>query len=206
MNYSELKTNIASWLNRTDLTATIPTFISLAENRLNRQLRTTHQYTRSTLTSSDQYLTLPTDFLEMSHLRLTSPKERELLEISTHQINEVNNSEFLASLPDTYPRYYLYAQTLRVFPNPTESMNYEMYYYARIPDLSDSITTNWLLDLNSDAYLYYALMSASPYLGEDERTPVWQSLADRAVAEIQASDDRRKNRGSRKLFYFEAMG
>ena len=39
MTYSELKSNIADWLNRSDLTSVIPTFISLAENRLNRQLR-----------------------------------------------------------------------------------------------------------------------------------------------------------------------
>jgi len=43
MTFDELKTNIADWLNRTDLTSVIPTFITLAEARLNRQLRTTNQ-------------------------------------------------------------------------------------------------------------------------------------------------------------------
>jgi len=206
MTYSELKSNIADWLNRSDLTSVIPTFISLAENRLNRQLRTTDQYTRATLSSSDSYLTMPTDFLEMSHLRMTSPQERELIEISTHQINEVNDSNFLASLPDAYPRYYLYSQSTRIFPVPAQSISYEMYYYATIPSLSDSNTTNWVSTSHSDAYLYYSLMQAGPYLGEDERLPIWQSLADRALAEIQASDDRRRNKGSRHNFYFEAFG
>jgi len=39
-NYSALQTTIASYLGRTDLTAMIPTFITLAEARLQRELRT----------------------------------------------------------------------------------------------------------------------------------------------------------------------
>ena len=88
MTFTELKTNIADWLNRTDLTSVIPTFITLAEARLNRQLRTTNQYTRATVSSSDQYLSMPDDFLEMRHIRMTSPKERDLVEIAAHNINE----------------------------------------------------------------------------------------------------------------------
>ena len=95
MTFDELKSNIADWLNRTDLTSVIPTFITLAEARLNRQLRTTNQYTRATLTSDDQFLTMPTDFLEMRHLRMTSPKERDLVEIAAHQINEYTDTNSL---------------------------------------------------------------------------------------------------------------
>ena len=38
--YNELKTSLADWLNRQDLTSTIPDFISLAEAQIERQLRT----------------------------------------------------------------------------------------------------------------------------------------------------------------------
>ena len=37
--YSELKTAIANWLNRDDLTAVIPDFVSLVVADLNRKLR-----------------------------------------------------------------------------------------------------------------------------------------------------------------------
>ena len=37
--YAELKTAIANWLNREDLTSVIPDFISLAEADFNRKLR-----------------------------------------------------------------------------------------------------------------------------------------------------------------------
>ena len=206
MTYTELQTNIASWLNRTDLTTVIPTFITLAESRLNRQLRTTDQYTRSTLTTGDQFLTMPDDFLEMNHLRITAPKERELIEIGAHQINEVNDNDFIASLKDTYPRYYVYHQELRVYPAPAEQISYEMFYYAKVPALSSTQATNWLLTDHPDTYLYYSLLAAEPYLGADERIGVWQGFADRGVQEVQQSSERRKNRGSTHTLYFESFG
>lgn len=205
MTFTELKTNIADWLNRTDLTSVIPTFITLAEARLNRQLRTTNQYTRADISTSDQYLSMPSDFLEMRHIRITSPKERDLVEIAAHSINEYTDSNFIASLADSYPRYYVYGNALRIIPTPSQSITYEMFYYAKVPALSSSNASNWVSTSHPDAYLYYSLLQASPYLGEDERITIWQSQAERAVAEIQAADDRRRTKGSRHSLNFEAM-
>jgi len=205
MTFTELQSNIADWLNRTDLTSVIPTFIALAEARLNRQLRTTNQYTRADISTSDQYLSMPSDFLEMRHIRITSPKERDLVEIAAHQINEYTDSNFIASLADSYPRYYVYGNALRIIPTPAQSITYEMFYYAKVPALSASNASNWVSTSHPDAYLYYSLLQASPYLGEDERIAIWQSQAERAVAEIQAADDRRRTKGSRHSLNFEAM-
>lgn len=205
MTFTELKSNIADWLNRSDLTSVIPTFIQLAEARLNRQLRTTNQYTRATVSSSDQYLSMPTDFLEMRHIRITSPKERDLVEIAAHQINEYTDTDFLASLADSYPRYFVYGQSLRIIPTPAESITYELLYYAKVPALSASNASNWVSTSHPDAYLYYSLLQAAPYLGEDERIQIWTQQAERAVAEIQASDDRRRTKGSRHSLNFQAM-
>ncbi len=40
--YSDLQTSIANYLARSDLTSIIPDFITLAENRLRRELRIRH--------------------------------------------------------------------------------------------------------------------------------------------------------------------
>jgi len=59
--FATLKTAVANWLNRDDLTDRIPEFISLAESRLSRELETRGQEKRATLTTSasDQYISLP---------------------------------------------------------------------------------------------------------------------------------------------------
>ena len=205
MTFDQLKSNIADWLNRTDLTSVIPTFIELAEARLNRQLRTTNQYTRADISTSDQYLSMPDDFLEMRHIRITSPKERDLVEIAAHQINEYTDTNFLASLSDSHPRYFVYGSALRIIPAPSQSITYEMFYYSKIPALSTTNTTNCVSTSHPDAYLYYSLLQSAPYLGEDQRIQVWGQQAERAVAEVQASDNRRRTKGSRHSLNFEAM-
>ena len=46
--YDELKTAVANWLDRDDLTDRIPEFISLAEARFNRVLRLRSMETKQT--------------------------------------------------------------------------------------------------------------------------------------------------------------
>jgi hypothetical protein len=65
--YSELQTAVANWLDRDDLDARIPEFITLAETRMNRVLRIRIMESVkiiSTISGSKRYL-MPTDYLQM---------------------------------------------------------------------------------------------------------------------------------------------
>ena len=62
-NYSELTAEIGDWLNRSDLTSVIPTFISFAEVGLERVLRVRQMIARANATVDTQYGTVPADFL-----------------------------------------------------------------------------------------------------------------------------------------------
>jgi len=67
-----------------------------------------------------------------------------------------------------------------------------MVYRRRIPALSATTTTNWLLDLAPDAYLYGALVQAEAFLAEDDRLPMWKAAFDEAINELRADADKRK--------------
>ncbi|MGA0985124.1 MAG: phage adaptor protein, partial [Burkholderiaceae bacterium] len=54
-NYSQLKTAVADFLNRDDLTSVVPTFISLAEADMQRKVRHWRMETRSTAQLDTQY-------------------------------------------------------------------------------------------------------------------------------------------------------
>ena len=79
--YTELKAAIADWLLRDDLTAVIPTFISLAEADISRNLRHWRMEERVTLSVSGQYTDLPDGFLEVAMATLASsrPVRMELI-------------------------------------------------------------------------------------------------------------------------------
>ena len=75
-DYSSLKSTIASYLGRSDLTTQIPDFIQLAEERLRRDLRTRQMLVvaRASTTAGDETVGLPTDFLQMREVHLpTNP-------------------------------------------------------------------------------------------------------------------------------------
>ena len=76
MTYAELKTNIASYLNRSDLTSDIDMFIDNTEAELNRRLRTKDMIKRATATADSQYLAVPSDWMEAC-LLYTSPSPRD---------------------------------------------------------------------------------------------------------------------------------
>ena len=76
-SYTTLKNEIESYLNRTDLTANLDTFIDLAESRMARDLRIREMETIDTsitTVSGTQSYDLPTGYLEMRYVALqTSP-------------------------------------------------------------------------------------------------------------------------------------
>ncbi len=64
--YSDLKTSLANWLNRTDLTTEIAEdFIVLAEKDFNSKLRVRKMITQSSITVDSELVALPTGFLQV---------------------------------------------------------------------------------------------------------------------------------------------
>src|SRR3546814_2972155 len=76
--YSDLVTAVGDFLNNTTLTASVPTFIRLAEARFNRILRTPQMETRVTATATSEFTTLPTDFRGMRVAFIDGTPDRQL--------------------------------------------------------------------------------------------------------------------------------
>jgi hypothetical protein len=89
------------------------------------------------------------------------------------------------------PKYYRHSESqFEFYPTPNASFTAELLYYQKIPALSDSNTSNWLLEEFPDVYLYGSLTHSAPYLSEDERIAVWAQLYSAGVARVnQSSDD-----------------
>mgnify|MGYP001498261519 CR=1 FL=1 len=92
MTYAELKTNIANYLNRSDLTSYIDTFIDSTEAELNRRLRTKEMIKRATATADSQYLTVPTDWQEAINVEITSNNFSPLFQQSIESLDVYRKS------------------------------------------------------------------------------------------------------------------
>lgn len=187
--YSDLKASVADWLNRADLTAVIPDFIALSEARFNRELRVAPMVKIASATVSDGYFAVPGDYLETISLRLTSPDNYngKCEFVSIQRLNELNGNP---NLTNTSRYYSIVDGNFRLAPQPSGDTTLELTYYGKIPALSDSNTTNWLLTKSPDLYLYATLMQASPYLKDDERVALWASAMGQVMQAMQLEAER----------------
>jgi len=87
MTYDELKTNIANFLNRSDLTNQIDFFIDATEAELNRRLRVKDMIKRATATADGQYLSLPTDWLEAINVQIDGNSFKPLFQQSIESMD-----------------------------------------------------------------------------------------------------------------------
>lgn len=193
--YSELKTAIGDWLNRDDLTSVIPDFISLAEAQFNRTFRHRKMVTRSTATLDTPYFAVPADWLENIRFQLNTNPIVPLLFVTPEQMSEDKQVYSTNNQPMFYT---MVGQQFEVLPEPATSYDSELLYYAKIPALSDSNTTNWLLTESPDIYLYGALVQSAPYLKEDERVNIWATLYGQLSEDMRMADERARI-GSSKL-------
>lgn len=192
--YSELQSEIASYLARSDLTAQIPNFIQKAELRLRRELRIRQMLKVATTTTvtGDSTVELPSDYLQMRDLHInTNP-------IQT--IEYISPSNFYRNTWSTtkgLPRQYtVLSQEFQFAPIPDSNYTLQMMYYATPPFLSSTVASNTFMTVCPDLLLYASLGEAEPYLMNDARLATWAQLYDRGVAALTVSDDQGEYGGS----------
>ena len=185
-NYSDLKTTVASYLGRSDLTSTIPDFIYMAELRLQRELRTRQMLksATATMTGGDAKVALPTDFLEIRDLHVQGNPR--------FPVTYMSPSSFTRDAPADQsgkPIYYtVLASEFQFAPIPDTAYVLEILYYAKPTILSNTNASNVFLANYPDALLYASLLEAEPYLINDARSQTWVSLYDRAITNISNAD------------------
>ena len=202
--YAELKTSIGDWLNRSDLSATIPDFISLAEAQIERTLRTRQMIVRANASFDQQYGAVPSDFLEVKSLKLTSTNPPTPLSFLTIDLLDEQSSSYTAS---GKPKFFgVVGNQLRILPTPDSTYTTELTYFAKLTKLSSTVTTNWLLTSSPDIYLYGALLQAAPYLQDDARIQTWATLYERALNDLRTADDRGASSGGTLLTRAKTFG
>lgn len=186
-SYTTLKSTIADYLARSDLTTQIPDFIRLAEERLRRDLRIRQMLkvvTASTV-ADDATVSLPADFLAMKDLHLDTTPVSVLKFQSTS--NFFRNARVTEKGVPTM--YTLLGSEFQFAPIPDTAYTLKMVYYYKPELLSDSNASNLFLANCPDLLLYGALAEAEPYLMNDERLATWASLYDRGLSSLRSSDD-----------------
>jgi hypothetical protein len=185
-SYDNLKTNIADYLARSDLTDKIPMFVALAEKRLNRDLRLRQTLQQSTYTLDSGFqVPTPSDFLEMKDIHIDANPIVNLNFKTVSQFYRLDN----VSGSGNPINYTLVSNNFVLAPRPTGSSVINMTYYKIPKVLSDTNSSNEYLDVCPDLLLYASLVESAPFLMNDERLTTWEALYTRGLTSITKSDE-----------------
>ncbi len=180
MTYAELQAKVAAWMNRDDLTAMIPGFIELAEERMNRVLRVRQMELVLPATAiTDNQITPAADVIDAKVLWVpnfeATPLKAQALE------------SVVANGSTGMPSLYAWSGGNFYFDG---GGSVQGVLYVRIPALATALT-NWLSVAAPSLYLFGALAEAKLYVGDDAGAQGWNARFDQALQELIGNEQRR---------------
>ena len=188
-NYGTLKSFIADFLARDDLTSQIGTFITLTEQRMSRELDIAllERTTQSSVSAGQQFVSLPTDLRSIREVAYVDGGTRQGLHyLSPSQLDERKRS----TTTDALAFYSITANELELLAPPSKALTLEFVYNEGVAALTDSEPTNTVLARHGDCYLQGALHQAFAFLQDEQRAQYHDALFTRALAEIKKDSDR----------------
>lgn len=207
--YSELKTAVASWLNRSNLTSQIPDFITLGTSRLNYgdktpgfetpPLRVLNQESSTTLSTTSASVTLPADFLELRKVYISQSGDSIPLDVYSAE----NQIESLGGAGTTRPTSYSIEgdgtnNYIRLYPPPDTAYSLPLLYYKKYTSFSADADTNWVLTNAPGAYLWASLTEAYLFTRNMEQAQ-YAAIRTKGVVEGLNKAALRQRHGSMKL-------
>ena len=199
MTFTSLQNDVRSYLERgassvTDplVFAQIPSLINFAERRISRDLKiqgfqvavvTNLQAGVAVLAKPDRWR----DTISMNIGTGTGNNTRQQLFTRGYEyVRSYWPDETQVAEPVFYADYN-YTNWI-IAPTPDEAYPIEILYYELPVLLDENTQTNWLTQYAPNLLLYATLLEATPFLKNDERIPVWQSMYASAAQALQGED------------------
>ena len=194
--YTELKSSLANWLNRSDLTTEIgDDFIKLAEADFNSKLRVRAMIDQVSITVDAETVALPTDFLQIRDFYILAGQTKTPLVYSTPATMDATSGTSTTGRPSTFT---ILGDTIRFSPKPDATYTAKMNYFKKFPALSSSVATNYILKSHPAIYLYGSLFHAANFLGgiNPQQVQIWQQMFGTAMERLELNNREDEYNGS----------
>lgn len=175
MTIATLKEDIASWLDREDLTEYIPRFIAFGANRIYRTARTVANERVVSGTATNGVFEIPADLVQVRYVAV----DGRALEAT----NAVNALSSLTGLPESFTRI---GDKIYLFPAQTTEIIMDYYFSESVANDSDNPA---LYQVAPDLFLYASLIEASSFLENDNRLSVWERKYAQAFSDLKTLSD-----------------
>jgi hypothetical protein len=199
MTFTTLQQDVRRYLERGTTYASdpvvfeqIPRLINLAERRIARELKIQGfiNVVAGTLQTGVSVYNKPDRWRDTVSINIGTGSQNNTRKVLFSRVYEYMLSYWPDRTATEEPIFYSdydFSHWL-IAPTPDADYPFEILYYELPPLLDDAVQTNWLTEYAPQLLLYGTLLEATPFLKNDERMPVWQSMYDRAAAMLNGED------------------
>ena len=193
-NYTELKTSMANWLARSDLTSYLDDFIDLAEERLGRDIRLRATEATMNVTLLAGVAAIPSDYVQMKHVFIAGDPTQPLEVKESTWIHD----QFPTRSAGSKPRFLAEDGPNFIFgPFPSAGFVLGGQYWKKPAALTTAAPTNEWTDNCPDVLLWACLCESAPFVKDDQRALVWEEKYDRSKDRVMRAEKKRTRKGSR---------
>lgn len=192
-SYDTLKTAIADYLARDDLTGFIENFIQNCEHKLYRRLRIRAMETSFTGTTSGGSIALPTRYVSLKNAYINNTPVVWMERVPAETIYREYPNRAAGGIP------IMIAQEANTFifgPNATDDLVVKGVYYQRPELLHVNPSGNWFVNNSPDVLLYGSLLEAEAFIARDARLPIWAQAYEQSIALMEDAELMERGSGS----------
>lgn len=194
-----LKTAIQDYTDNSEtvFVSQLDNFIKAAEEKILKSVDLDYfrKNVTSSLTSSDQYLTVPTDYLASFSLQITtSGSESFLLQKDVNFLREYTPASSTTGLPKYYARFD--ENNFILAPTPDSNYAVELHYFYRPASLTAGADggTTWISTNAPFALLYGSLIEAYTFMkGEPDVIQNYNGLYMQYLERVKDLGEAREN-------------
>ena len=199
MTYTELVTLVSDYCENTFPTVDMDAFIKQAEQRIYNtvQLANLRKNVTGSITSGNQYLSCPDDFLSAYSLALFPVGGGEYLYLLNKDVNFMREAYPNPATTGKPKHYAIFGPqsnnvnelSFMVGPTPSISYSAELHYYY-FPESIVTAGSTWLGDNFDSALLYGTMCEAITYMkGEADMVKLYQDRYVQAIALLKNLGD-----------------
>ena len=185
--YANLQTEIEDASYRTDLTAKIPSFISLCETDMQVRCKLVEFEGSATLSVVAGVASLPADFKGHRAAYLDGDQSRPLQYVTPDRFDLLSNDSGVGTW------FTITGTSFKMAPLSDGSV--VLTYHAKFTPLSDVATSNSILLNYPDAYYHGSLMQLGLYTKDAEMIATRKGLYEEALGRIKKDNQDRKYPG-----------
>jgi hypothetical protein len=184
-SYANLKTAIAGYYERNDLTDVLDDFIDAVEFEMTRVLKLQVDEQTAAVVATAGTGNLPTGFTSARSVYWLSDPNRVLRYVTPDELERIK-----ASSPSFVNFYTIVGEDIKVADDQTGTLM--ITYTGALTPLSVSITSNTILARHPMVYLYGALTQAAIYCKDFEGASAYRKVFEAEMLQIQNDNAERK--------------